>query len=89
MSYPSNMYVGRPLFLIPVKLSISHMYSRTSLLRTFWDLKFSPYYRGFLNSEVMSYTTVLHWDTEWCPYYRGFHISEVVCYFSFLVIPVL
>ena len=53
------------------------MYSGTSLLRTLWDLKFSLYYRGFLNSEVILYTTVLHWDTEWCPYYRGFLISEV------------
>ena len=52
-------------------------YSGTSLLRTLWDLDFSPYYRGFLNPEVILYTTVLHWDTEWCPYYRGFHISEV------------
>ena len=27
-------------------------YSGTSLLRTLWDLDFSPYYRGVLNSEV-------------------------------------
>ena len=38
---------------------------------------FSPYYRGFLNLEVILYTSVLHWDTEWCPFCRGFHISEV------------
>ena len=28
-------------------------YSGTSLLRTLWDLNFSPYYRSFLNSEVI------------------------------------
>ena len=28
------------------------IYSGTSLLRTLWDLKISPYYSGFLNSEV-------------------------------------
>ena len=52
-------------------------YSGTSLLKTLWDFDFSPYYRGFLNSEVIQYTTVLHWDTEWCPYYRGFCNSEI------------
>ena len=29
-----------------------YCYSGTSLLRTLWDLDFSPYYRGVLNSEV-------------------------------------
>ena len=52
-------------------------YSGTSPLRTLLYLNFSPYYRGFLNSEVILYTPVLYWDTEWCPDYRGFHISEV------------
>ena len=52
-------------------------YTGTSLLGTLWYLNFSPYYRGFHNSEVILYITVLHWDKEWCPYYRGFHISEV------------
>ena len=28
------------------------VYSGASLLRTLWDLKISPYYRGFLKSEV-------------------------------------
>ena len=37
-----------------------------------WDTEWCPYYRGFLNSEVTWYSTVLHWDTEWCPYYRCF-----------------
>ena len=53
------------------------MYSETSLSRPLWELNFSPYYRGVLNTEVVLYTSVLHWDTEWCPYYRGFHILEV------------
>ena len=52
-------------------------YSGTSLLGTLWDLDFSPYYRGVLNSEVSQCTTVLHWDIEWCPYYRGFCYLEV------------
>ena len=39
------------------------VYSGISLLRTLWDLKISPYYGGFLNSEITQYTTVLHWDT--------------------------
>ena len=47
------------------------LYSGSSLLRTLWDFKFSPYYRCFLNSEVIRYTTILHRDIEWCPYYRG------------------
>ena len=38
--------------------------SGTSLFRTLWDLKISPYYRVFLNSEVIIYTTVLDWDTN-------------------------
>ena len=33
-------------------MQIKCEYSGTSLLRTLWDLKISPYYRGFLNSEV-------------------------------------
>ena len=53
------------------------VYSGTSPLGTLRDLDFCPYYRGFLNSEVTQYTTVLHQDTEWCPYYRGFFYSEV------------
>ena len=37
------------------RLSLSNIriYSGTSLLRTLWDLDFSPYYRGVLNSEVI------------------------------------
>ena len=27
------------------------------------------YHRGFLNSEVIQYTTVLHWDTDWCAHH--------------------
>ena len=30
----------------------NYKYSGTSPLRTLWDLDFSPYYRGVLNSEV-------------------------------------
>ena len=37
-----------------------YVYSGTSLLRTLWDLDFSPYYRGVLNSEV---TYVIHYST--------------------------
>ena len=59
---------------------VKEVYSGTSLLGTLWDLKFSPYYRGFLNSEDAQYTTVLHWDTEWCPYYRGFHCVKYILY---------
>ena len=33
-------------------INLFKMYSGTSLLGTLWDLDFSPYYRGFLNSEV-------------------------------------
>ena len=34
--------------------STGHLtFSGTSLLRTLWDLNFSPYYRGVLNSEVI------------------------------------
>ena len=62
------------------------MYSGTSLIRTLWDLDFSPYYRGVLNSEVIWYITVLHWDTEWRPYYRGFCYSEVPLYICELAI---
>ena len=58
-------------------IAVSLQYSETSPLKTLCDLTFSPYYRGFLNSEVIEYTTVLHWDTEWCPHHRGFHNSEV------------
>ena len=46
-----------------VTYEYSHVtvYSGTSLLRTFWDLNFSPYYRGVLNSEV---TNTLQYYTE-------------------------
>ena len=30
-----------------------------------------PHCRGFLNSEVIYYTTVLHWE-RWCPFYGCF-----------------
>ena len=58
-------------------LCMQYVYRGTSLLRTLWDLNFSPYYGGVLNSEVNLYTAILHYDTEWCPYYRGFCNSEV------------
>ena len=41
--------IGIITTVISVYISV---YSGTSLLRTLWDFGFSPYYRGFLNSEV-------------------------------------
>ena len=35
-----------------IRLIQTLIYSGTSLIRTLWDF-FSPYYRGFLNSEVL------------------------------------
>ena len=40
-----------------------YVYSGTFIKDTL-DHNFSPYYRGFLNLEVILYTSVLHWDTE-------------------------
>ena len=39
--------------MLSAAVDIGMLYSGTSLLRTLWDLKFSPYYRGVLNSEVI------------------------------------
>ena len=40
------------------------VYSGTSLLRTLWDIDFSPYYRGVLNSEVTyTYCNTLQYYT--------------------------
>ena len=37
---------------VTVAKILTNEYSGTSLLRTLWDLDFSPYYRGVLNLEV-------------------------------------
>ena len=44
-----SMYSGTSLLRTLLLYTMYSMYSGTSLLRTLWDLKFSPYYRGFLN----------------------------------------
>ena len=72
------MYIMKSPGLLQHNVPSQQGYGGTSLFGTLWDLEFSPYYRGVLNSEVIQYTTVLHWDTEWCPYYRGFCYSEVL-----------
>ena len=46
------------------------VFSGTSLLRTLWHLDFSPYYRGFLNSEV-TFTPQYYTETQ-----NGVHITE-------------
>ena len=43
------MHIAQVVYNDNERISI---YSGTSLLRTLWDLDFSPYYRGVLNSEV-------------------------------------
>ena len=58
-----------------------YVYTVRPLLGTLCDVNFSPYHRGFLNSEV-KYNT----DTEWCPHHRRVHSSEV-CNRGFPCIP--
>ena len=62
------MYCKHPLSIVYNTIYVClYIRSTTTLLRTLWDLNFSPYNRGFLNPENTTYTTVLHWDIEWCP----------------------
>ena len=46
-------FLRNALIIIHVPNFWDSVYSGTSLLWTLWDLDFSPYYRGILNSEVI------------------------------------
>ena len=59
---------------------IVSLYSGTSLLRTPWDLDFSPYYRGFLNSEVTYNTLQYYTGTQ-----NGVLIIEVSAIQRFVI----
>ena len=69
---PSVSTVPRPSMIYILLWRYSHTRctctdSGTSLLRTIRDLHLCPYYGRLPNSEIISYTTILHQDIEWCP----------------------